>query len=998
MVGRQRERAVLLAALTDARDHRGGVVLLTGDGGMGKTTLADELAAAAAALGVHVVRGHGWEGVESPPLVVWREVLTGLGDSGTGPVDGERVLRRLRGAQTPVLVLVEDLHAADADSARALAYLSSRLSSLPVLVLATFREHELTRRPGAVEALRSVSTHCRRLPVPALTALGVAELAAALHGAPVPTELVSDLVRRSDGNAFYVRELIESAGGSDVPPGITASVHDRLAALPPDVVRLLRAAACAGRHLDVRLLAAATGTALPAALDLLGAAVTAGLIEDQERGRLRFRHALVAEVLQAGLTPAERARHHLDLATALQGTPGVHAVAVAHHLVEAGPLASPVDVAGWSRQAAEQAEAAGAPLEAVRHLQAAVEHTQDDALRARLHERTGHCLFNAGTRTAEAIYSFELALAGYDATGQARRSGIVHSRLGSHLALYRRTGDFSRAARHFAAAGELLTNPLDRAHLLVGTSTLALLAGRPRDALADAQEAERSASRAGRTALAATGRLMTGASLLALGRLTEGFAALDASFSPGLVVRPTVDVQTAWHGITTGVALEDPELACSYARRGERGLEGVFLPGQAQILSDLLAPAYALGGDVGRARTSLAADDLLGFDVQRLGVIPAYAGDWETVVPALEQMLHRETVAGQGARLAVLSVTLGWVLRLQGEYVRARNHLLPALRDAERDGRVLDAVRLGIELALVEVACADPDRARPYVESAGGWVGREDLRGLGVRWELALAAVAETDFERLLDEADRRGLPFLALDVLHQWRCAAPERGSALTALLADRLDRLGLRGTGWEVLVSSSSARPAGGIRSQRLSLRRQGDVWVLEGGSSCLRLRDSKGLRHLARLIASPDREWWALDLVALEAGTAAAGEASQPAIDEVARRAYSTRLAALREAEQEAQADGNAVRADRARAEREALEDHLLASTGLGGRSRNLSGPGERARQSVTKTIWNAVERIHQQDRLLGDHLRTAVRTGSCCTYRPDPASTFSSGSQP
>ena len=278
----------------------------------------------------------------------------------------------------------------------------------------------------------------------------------------------------------------------------------------------------------------------------------------------------------------------------------------------------------------------------------------------------------------------------------------------------------------------------------------------------------------------------------------------DASFTTGAVLRPTVEVQTAWHGIVAGVALEDPALAVSYAERAERALSGVDLPGQAQIVSDLLAPAFAIGGDVRRAQLSLAEQDLLGFDVERQGVVPAFAGDWTAVRPVLERMLHRDIASGHGVRVATMCWTLGWVLRQLGELAAAREHLLLGVRDAGRDGRVLDELRMRSELALVEVAAGRRAAAQLHLDRCALLGVGEDLRGLGVRLELASAAVRGEGFARVLAEADRRGLPLLAVDVLARWSEAEPARGAQLRADVHDRLGRLALLDTGWAVLATA--------------------------------------------------------------------------------------------------------------------------------------------------------------------------------------------------
>jgi hypothetical protein len=140
-------------------------------------------------------------------------------------------------------------------------------------------------------------------------------------------------------------------------------------------------------------------------------------------------------------------------------------------------------------------------------------------------------------------------------------------------------------------------------------------------------------------------------------------------------------------------------------------------------------------------------------------------------------------------------------------------------------------------------------------------------------------------------------------------------------------------------------------------------------------------------------------ALDLVA--GGSAGRGsrpaaeddlsdEVADEALDHRARDAYQRRLEDLRDTMAEAESFGDSERASRAREEMEFLARELAAGIGLGGRPRPAVSASERARQSVTKAIKGALSRIAEQSPGLGAHLRTTVRTGTFCSYVPDPRS--------
>ena len=165
-------------------------------------------------------------------------------------------------------------------------------------------------------------------------------------------------------------------------------------------------------------------------------------------------------------------------------------------------------------------------------------------------------------------------------------------------------------------------------------------------------------------------------------------------------------------------------------------------------------------------------------------------------------------------------------------------------------------------------------------------------------------------------------------------------------------------------------------------------------------LRIRDLKGMRYLARLLAHPGREFHVLDLVAAENPGHASGESSPAAdvsrvalgdagemLDARAKSAYRRRLAEIEDDIEQARALGDTERAAQAESERNFLVRELSRAVGLGGRDRRAASASERARVAVTRAIRQAIARIQGHDRELGAHLDGAIRTGTYCAYAPD-----------
>jgi pimeloyl-ACP methyl ester carboxylesterase len=179
---------------------------------------------------------------------------------------------------------------------------------------------------------------------------------------------------------------------------------------------------------------------------------------------------------------------------------------------------------------------------------------------------------------------------------------------------------------------------------------------------------------------------------------------------------------------------------------------------------------------------------------------------------------------------------------------------------------------------------------------------------------------------------------------------------------------------------------------------LRRDGEYWTVAYAGLVVTLRDSKGLRDLARLVDAAGREIHVLDLAAapgrassardaIEAGLSPRPSIGEPIIDEAARAAYKRRIAELHEDIDEAETLGDSEAGATARRELDVLVEHLASAYGLGGTIRRTVDSTERARKAVTRRIRDAISRIDRAHPSLGRHLTVSVHTGIFCSYRPD-----------
>ncbi|GAA0794230.1 BTAD domain-containing putative transcriptional regulator [Spirilliplanes yamanashiensis] len=402
LFGRDDALAAADHVLRDAAGGRGGIVLVTGEAGIGKTRLTEALAARAGALGFRCGRG-GWEAEACPALWGWseatRQVLgrPGLLDPPSADVvDASAASFRQAAALAdalrdgpPTMLVLDDVHWADTESLRLLRRVAAQLPALPVVLVVALRSAPAEIGPAVVDALAALArTGPVRVDLAGLDAAAITAWVEAYADLRVPPEVAAELAARTDGNPFYVTELVrllvrdggltslDAGAWRVVPDGVRDVVRERLARLPESSALVLGTAAVAGRSFDLLVVAHAAGAEREQVAEAVESALMLGLVDELEPGRFRFSHALVRDAIYHGLPAPTRARAHAEVAVALEqryaGEVGAHVAELAEHYRLAGPLHAR---SAWvfARRAGLAAAAGSAHDEAYRLLAEAAE-------------------------------------------------------------------------------------------------------------------------------------------------------------------------------------------------------------------------------------------------------------------------------------------------------------------------------------------------------------------------------------------------------------------------------------------------------------------------------------------------------------------------------------------------------------------------------------------------------------------------------------------------
>lgn len=1087
-VGRDAELEHLLAGVRLAGEGRGRVLLISGEPGIGKSRLADEVARSAPT-GVQMAWGRCWEAGGAPAFWPWiqslRTVVRDLGPeqtrqaasehadelaqllpevgpdkavhSPTSASDAESARFRLFEAvssfvahaaeERPILLVIDDLQAADEPSLLLLRFLASTIGDMRLAVFGTHRDVE-AEHPLSVtleELAREPSVE--RVRLRGLSRSEVGRFIEATVGAVPPAALVAEVHRRTEGNPLFVGELARllaspaafEAAASDpaglaVPRGVRDAIARRLGRLSPESRRVLSVASILGREVGLEAIGDMERDAGSDAVMLLEEAIHAGILAEipGSPGRVRFSHALVRDAVYDEIPPTRRPALHARAAEALArrhaGHLGPHLAEIAHHHLLSTPAEDPAEAISWARRAGNWALSHLAYEEAVRLFASALRVLGDSgggdsSLHCDLLLELGEARVRAGDDPG-AKEAFLVAAELARSLGDPERLARAALGYGGRFVWLRPGGD----PRIVPLLQEALT-ALPQTDSGVRVRVLSRLAGalrddpdrKPRDGLS--REAVAMARRIGDPATLAYALPARYTAIWApdnshelLEIATELVEHADRMGDVDALLEGTLILHKAL------MTLGDVDAAERELERAARLAEGSGQPSQLWYpLTDRSALALFRGNFE-------EAESLI---PQVLQVGERALGRMEGQVPYRLQLYELRRSQGR------LGEAAAPIRRAVNEFPGYAMFRAVAASVAAELGERSEARRLFAEMARNDFEWLPfdnewlfgmsflPEVARFVGDTAGAAVLYDKLlpyaglnaysppelctgpvsRPLGIlAATLGHVEEAVAHLDEALESTQRMGArPWRARTLVDQSRVfgnlGQADRAAELLAEAAETARQIGM----YQILATVAELREGGTVVPLRAPqttsasvFRRDGDVWSIAFEARVIRLRDSKGLRYLHRLLEAQGRELHVAELASpgsdprggrrTEGLTPDTGHAGQ-IIDPQARSAYAHRIKELEDEAEEATRWADTERAARARMEIEAITEQLAEAYGLGGRARRAGDNVERMRKAVTNRIRDALARIDREHPSLGKHLANTVATGVFCSYSPE-----------
>jgi predicted ATPase/DNA-binding SARP family transcriptional activator len=469
-VGRDAELGELRTGLDEALAGQGRLLLLVGEPGIGKSRLAEELSRLASGRGARVLVGRCWEAGGAPAYWPWVQALRAYvrdADShtlrtelGAGASELAQILPELRelfphlpeppsleseGARFrvfdsaatflrnaasagPLVLIFDDLHAADEPSLLLLRFVAGEMRASRLLIVGTYRDIDPTVRDPLASTLAELAREpvTRRISLAGLAQPEVARYVELNTGVVAPGELITRIHNETDGNPLFVGEVVrlldsegrlsgDGAGNVGIPEGIREVIGRRLRRLSEECRHILLLAAVLGREFELAALVLLSEIPRGDLLDLLDEAMDVRVVGavPGSPGRLRFSHALIRETLYDSLTAARRLQLHARAGGALEtlyaGGLESHFAELAFHFAEAAPAGDVEKATDYARRAGDHAATLSAYEEAARLYGLALTLAGHDSTRCQLLIAFGDAQARAGDTPASRLAYREAA-------------------------------------------------------------------------------------------------------------------------------------------------------------------------------------------------------------------------------------------------------------------------------------------------------------------------------------------------------------------------------------------------------------------------------------------------------------------------------------------------------------------------------------------------------------------------------------------------------------
>jgi hypothetical protein len=1014
LIGRDHPVGVLRAEIGRATGSYGGLVLVTGEAGIGKTTLVTDAMEVAREQGALVLSGSCWDSSAAPGYWPWVQVVRALrrqaaaeewaaaeqaggerlavllGEPGQlDPADQFDLYDAVTSAlvavsqRRPVVVVLDDLHWADPSSVRLLEFVAQHTWFERLLLVGTYRdvEVEATGHPLAPLMLPLLA----KATTVTLTGLDRDEVGALMTrtvGIEPDPDLVEEVHLRTGGNPFFVEQTVRlwHSGGSvtDVAPGVSDAVRRRLSLLPPAVSRLLTAAAVLGREFHRQVLSATVSAPVAQVDRQLGQAVAARLVSALGDGRFAFAHDLVRETLYTELD--EPGEWHAAVVRALDRSAALTArifpADLARHAYLGRSSLEAGRVVDLLLAAAKDARRRSAYEECANHYRRAIELLDQGApRRSRIALDFGVLLHHASDRD-EAWALFDevagAALAGDDVDVLARTALTLYGLPSQGDRTKLKADLLNRAYERLVPGAEPPAGSLDHLAQEVIVRLIAI------------------ARNDGDDDVLGFSLWTQHDQLWGLGHAAERLALTDELAG---ISRRTNDTDTELYAVSLGwvakVELGDP----GYYERYRQFVATVATSPPSQITEYVHIDSTIIA--TLRGRFDEAAGYLAEFrePCDQFAVSMVLHLQWAmALLRGRFDELADIRARAEAAEYPYRALLEGITAATRGDAVTARGCLaeLESAREPMSKAYEPLLIRLRVQLA---VLTGDVSRCRELhdelVPHAGTWLVSMygcDVSGPVTLWlgRLALArgdtAAAVPFFEAARDSADLLG----ARPWVVEANAGLVSAGVAeLRASVAGEAAALGMKH-----LAENAEPLPHNEFRFT-------GETWSLSMAGLTVHVPDSKGLRDLHVLLRAPGKEIPATRLLNPAGGetvTTAASMGGDALLDEEAKSRYRTRLSTLDDLIAAATESGDDQKAAAYDREREALLTELRTATGLGGRTRRLGDEAERARKTVTARIRDTLRKLDTSHPKLAAHLRTAISTGTTCSYQPKAQTTW------